>query len=191
MTLDQRSFRPSPDEPVFIGFAGRMGSGKTSAAKFLSSKYQFQYRRYSQILLQWRGTSDQAPNQLQQIGWDVMGGGLQSELSARLIGSLDRARSAAIDGLRHRVDFDSLSSSFGSAFGLVFLEADEEVRYMRLIHRFASRAAFQAADSHSVESYIDDLRPLANLTVSNETSMENLERQLATWIANCGVRSQA
>ena len=189
MTLDKRPFRPSPDEPVFIGFAGRMGSGKTSAATYVSSKYQFQYRRYSQVLFQWRGADDQARNQLQEIGWDVMARGLQAELNARLIASLDPAQSAAVDGLRHPTDFDSLYRSFGAAFGLVFLEAEEEVRYTRLKQRFGSRAAFHAADSHPVESHIDDLRSLASLRLSNETSMENLQRQLDTWIASCRVRS--
>jgi dephospho-CoA kinase len=180
----QRPFRSSPDEPVFIGFAGRMGSGKTSAASYLSSKYRFQYIRYSQVLQEWREASGENREHLQRLGWDVMAGGLQGELNNRLIAALDRSRSAAIDGMRHRVDFDKLYSSFGFAFGMVFLEAGEERRYARLRQRFANFAAFQTADSHPVEASVDDLRPLAALTISNENSLDYLHQQLDKWITS-------
>jgi dephospho-CoA kinase len=182
--LSQRPFRPSPDEPVFVGFAGRMGSGKTSAANYLSSKYRFQYTRYSQVLQEWREASGEDRERLQRLGWDVMAGGLQTELNDRLIATIDRSRSAAIDGMRHRIDFDKLNSGFGSAFGMVFIEAGEEQRYARLRHRFASFAAFQTADSHPVEAYVDGLRPLATLTISNENSLDYLHQQLDKWITS-------
>jgi dephospho-CoA kinase len=182
----QRPFRPSPDEPLFVGFAGRMGSGKTSAATYLNSKYRFQYTRYSQVLQRWRAASCQDRDRLQQLGWDIMSGGLQTELNARLIAALDPSRSAAVDGLRHMIDFDSLSSSFGNSFGLIFLEAGEEHRFARLARRFETLAAFRAADSHAVEAHIDSLRPLAALTVSNEQSLESLYQLLDAWIANLG-----
>src|SRR5580658_6705794 len=102
--------------PVFIGVAGRMGSGKTSAAKYLSSRYGFQYTRYSQVLQDWLSAGDVDRSRLQILGWDVMAGGLQAELNSRLIAGIDRSRSAAIDGVRHRMDFDSLSSSLGASF---------------------------------------------------------------------------
>src|SRR5258708_3042699 len=98
--------RTSRAEPIFVGFAGRIGAGKTSAATYLKSKYGFQYTRYSQVLQQWQAASGGDRDQLQQIGWDVMAGGLQTELNARLIGALDRSQSASIDGLRHSIDFE-------------------------------------------------------------------------------------
>src|SRR6266852_6152329 len=104
---------PSPLSPrlrterLFVGFAGRMGAGKTSAARYLESKYGFQYTRYSQVLQEWLGDAVSDQNHLQKLGWDVMAGGQQRELNSRLIAGLDRSRSAAIDGLRHRIDFDS------------------------------------------------------------------------------------
>src|SRR5229473_8114759 len=96
--------RQSPVEPIFVGVAGRIGSGKTSAAKYLSSTYRFQYTRYSQVLEQWLSPGGSDGDRLQKLGWDVMAGGLQVELNSRVISGLDRARSAAIDGLRHRID---------------------------------------------------------------------------------------
>jgi dephospho-CoA kinase len=184
----QHPFRPSPNSPIFVGFAGRMGSGKTSAATYLNSKYRFQYTRYSQVLQSWRAASNQNRDRLQELGWDVMAGGLQAELNARLVAALDRSRSAAIDGLRHMIDFESLSTNFGSSFALVFLEAGEERRFARLGKRFETFAAFQSADSHPVEAQIDSLRPVAALTILTEQSMESLHRQLDAWITKFDAR---
>jgi dephospho-CoA kinase len=139
-----------------------MGAGKTSAAKYLASKHAFQYTRYSQVLQEWLSPGVSDRDRLQKIGWDVMAGGRQVELNSRLIAGLDRSRSAAIDGLRHRIDFDSLSSTFGASFRMIFLEARPEVRFERLRSRFPTYVAFQAADSHPVEANIDDLKPLVS-----------------------------
>src|SRR5262245_7027015 len=92
--------RPSPDERVFIGFAGRIGAGKTSAAKYLSSEHGFQYTRYSQVLQDWFSADRPERDRLQKVGWDIMAGGLQQELNSRLLAGLDRSQSAVIDGLR-------------------------------------------------------------------------------------------
>jgi dephospho-CoA kinase len=178
-------------QPIFIGIAGRMGSGKTSAARYLSSKYGFQYTRYSQVLQDWLSGGGIDRVQLQGLGWDVMAGGLQAELNARLIAGIDRSRSAAIDGVRHPMDFDSLSSSLGTSFGMIFLEASQPRRFDRVRDRFESFSEFQAADSHPVESHIDSLQPLARLTISTEDSLESLYNQLDARLALCGAEDQA
>ena len=186
----QHSLPPRLRQPFFIGVAGRMGSGKTSAAKYLSSRYGFQYARYSQVLQDWLSAGNADRDRLQILGWDVMAGGRQAELNARLIAGIDRSRSAAIDGVRHRLDFDSLSSSLGPLFSMIFLEASQHRRFERVRERFESFGDFQAADSHPVESHIDGLQPLARLTISTEHSLERLYNQLDAWLATCGAEEQ-
>jgi hypothetical protein len=119
-----------------------------------------------------------------------MAGGLQAELNNRLIAGIDRSRSAAIDGVRHRMDFDSLSSNFGVLFRLFFLEASQQRRFDRVRDRFRSFADFLAADAHPVESHIDGLKPLARLTISTEHSLESLYNQLDAWLAACAAGEQ-
>lgn len=169
-------------EPIFVGFAGRIASGKTSAATYLTREYGFQYRRYSQVLEEWASASAPDRNRLQHLGWDVMAGGLQVELNARVIAGIDRLRSAAIDGLRHLVDFQSLSSTFGESFEMIFIEAREEHRFERLRTRFSTLAAFKAVDSHPVEAHIDDLRSRASIAIRNDDSPELLYQQLDAWM---------
>ena len=170
-------------EPIFIGLAGRTGAGKTSAAKYLSDKYGFQYKRYSQVLAEWRSVSNAERGQLQQVGWSVMAGGFQEELNARLIAGIDPTRNAAIDGLRHVVDFQSLSSRFGYSFEMIFLDAARETRFGRQT-RFSTVPEFDAAESHPVEAHIDDLRPWAAITIRNDGYPEQLYQQLDIWLAS-------
>src|SRR6266404_118743 len=124
--------RLSRIEPIVVGFAGHIGAGKTSAAQYLRSKYGFQYTRYSKVLQDWLSPDGPERDRLQKLGWDIMAGGLQTQLNSRLIAGLDRSRSAAIDGLRHPIDFDDLTSVFGASFHMVFIEARQEFRFERL-----------------------------------------------------------
>ena len=181
--MEPKGRSPLPStEPIFVGFAGRIGSGKTSAANYLSSKYGFQYARYSQVLqnLNPSGVADR--DRLQQLGWDIMDRGRQAELSIRIVAMLDPSRNAVIDGLRHLIDFRSLSSSFGERFEMIFLETKQELRFERLQSRFASFAEFQSTDLHPVETHIDELRPFAGVTIQLDGPPEFLIAQLDTWM---------
>jgi hypothetical protein len=175
--------RHSPTDAVFVGFAGHIGAGKTSAAHYLSEKYGFQYTRYSQVLRDWLASESPDREDLQQFGWEVMAGGRQVELNARLIAGLDRSQSVAVDGLRHPVDFHCLSYAFGAAFRLLFLDAATETR-LRRKPRFLTYDAFLAANSQPVEAQIDSLRPLAAATVPNEASLGSLYHQLDGLLAS-------
>jgi dephospho-CoA kinase len=112
------------------------------------------------------------------------------ELNSRLIAAIDRSRSTAIDGLRHPIDFGCLSSSFGTSFHLIFLEAEPETRFNRLRMRFGQFSRFQAADSHAVEARIEDLRPLASTTIRNDEPLEDLYHRLDDWIYSCGAEER-
>ncbi len=188
---NQSRSRPLRDEPIFVGFAGRMGSGKTTAATYLKSKYGFQYRRYSQVLQDWKAFGKVDRIRLQEAGWGIMDGGLQEELNARLIAGLDPSQSAAIDGLRHAIDFDSLLAEFGAGLAMIFLEARSEARFKRLHGRFTAFDVFEAADLHPVEGLIDSLKPRASCIVCNDASLEQLYAQLDEWINNRRIGERA
>jgi dephospho-CoA kinase len=160
-----------------------MGAGKTSAAKHISSKFRLQYTRYSRVLEDWMAQDGTDRGKLQEIGWKVMDRGLQVELNSRLIGGLDLTRGAAIDGLRHPIDFDSLFAALHPSFKLIFLEAPPQKRFERLRSKFATFEAFEEADAQPVEGYIDFLKSLSSVTLVNDESLESLFAQLDAWMA--------
>src|SRR5712692_7473919 len=108
---------------LVIGIAGRIGAGKTSAAKYLNTRHGFQYLRYSQVLAEWYGIAPENKAELQSVGREVMASGLQRELNRRLIAQIMPAGNAAIDGLRHIIDHESLCKALSASFHLVYIDS--------------------------------------------------------------------
>jgi dephospho-CoA kinase len=173
----------SQAEPLLVGLAGRIGAGKTAAAEYLEREHGFQSTRYSKVIRRWRGSDATTLTELRELGWQIMSSGQQAELNARLIAGLDRSHSAVIDGLRHPIDFRSLSDAFGPAFHLMYLEATPERRFDHHNKgKYLSREDFAAADAHPVEAQVDGLRTLAEATILNEGPLDLLHRELNRWL---------
>src|SRR5271155_5666608 len=125
------------DNHLVIGVTGHIGAGKTSAANYLKSIRGFFYVRYSKVLSDWLGEDPESRVHLQTVGWEVMAGGMQTELNARLIGQIPAQIDCAVDGLRHPIDQDSLTKAFPSQFRLLYLESRQETRWQRVRKRYA------------------------------------------------------
>jgi dephospho-CoA kinase len=161
---------------LVVGITGRMGSGKTSAAKHLASEYGFQYLRYSQVLSDWRFEGGSNKSQLQESGWEVMANGLQEELNRRLIQRVLADHDVAVDGLRHPIDFECLKNTFSGSFRLVYIDSTLLERWARLRNngRYSTFESFELADAHPVEDHIGGLRAVASVTLDNHSSLEAL-----------------
>lgn len=163
-------------ERLVIGIAGRIGSGKTTVGSYLSSKHGFQYLRYSQVLSEWRTQDPENKSHLQEVGWEVMAGGMQTELNRRLIAKVRPSGDVAVDGLRHSIDDDSLRDAFSPSFRLLFLDCPQELRWERRkdLGKYATLDLFHKADSHPVEKQIESLKQSASLVIPNTGSLQDL-----------------
>lgn len=159
---------------VVIGITGRIGAGKTSVGKYLNSAYGFHYTRYSQVLSDWLAKDPESKAHLQVIGWEVMAGGMQAELNARLISRLPAQADCAVDGLRHPLDYDSLNGAFSPRIYLAYVSSPSELRWRRVQSRYPELEDFRRADSHPVEQQIDSLRDKAFAVLENDRSLEDL-----------------
>jgi dephospho-CoA kinase len=159
---------------LVIGVTGRIGAGKTSVGKFLATNHDFFYVRYSQVLSDWRVKDSGSKAHLQVVGWEVMGGGMQAELNSRLIAQIPAQGDCAVDGLRHSIDYESLTRAFPSHFCLLYVESPQETRWQRLRQRYPVFDDFQRADSHPVEQQIDSLRDTAFSILVNNGSLQEL-----------------
>jgi dephospho-CoA kinase len=172
--MPNENFQRLQGDRLVIGITGRIGAGKTSVGKYLESRHGFSYVRYSQVLSNWRAKDAESKAHLQVVGWEVMAGGMQAELNARLMSEISAESNCAVDGLRHSLDFDSLDSAFTSHFFLVYVNSPAEMRWPRLQRRYPTLNDFRRADSHPVEQQIEALRGRASAILDNETSMMNL-----------------
>lgn len=163
---------------LIVGIAGRIGSGKTTAAEYLVRAHNFKYLRYSQVLAEWLGTSPDDKARLQELGWEVMGGDMQKDLNNRLISQIEPSQSYVIDGLRHRIDYDSLRLQFDSEFHLLFIDSPADIRWKRLAKRFENFLDFQRADAHPVEQQISALEHLSEIRLDDSGAETNLFQQM-------------
>jgi hypothetical protein len=128
------------------------------------------------VLAEWMAANPESKAQLQKVGWEVMAGGMQTELNRRLIAQVTPEANAAIDGLRHTIDQESLSKAFSASFHLFYIDSGTEQRWNHLNGkgRYTSRDIFDAADLHPVEQQIESLRLKANVVLRNEGSLQDL-----------------
>jgi dephospho-CoA kinase len=171
---------------LVIGIAGRIGVGKTSAAKRLTARFGFQYLRYSQILAAWMAADPESKTQLQEVGWKVMAGGMQAQLNQRLLARINAGVDAVVDGLRHPIDYETIANTYVDCFHLIFIESTRVNRWERLKSggRYQDLAAFEAAELHPVEQQIGSLREKAALVLSNNGSLNDLYSALDDAIQN-------
>lgn len=162
-------------ERLVIGITGRIGSGKTTVGRYLESRHGFQYLRYSEVLAAWRAKDPESKAHLQEVGWEVMAGGMQAELNRRLIAQVKPDVSVAVDGLRHSLDYETLSNSFPKAFRLLYIHSAPQIRFDRLNKKgkHAEFSSFKAADSHPVEHHIDSLQSNAAVVICNERTLQD------------------
>lgn len=157
---------------LVIGFSGRLGAGKTTAAQHLQS-LGCTYCRYSEVIsrLVQRDKPTYARADLQIEGERVHRELGQRWLGRELIRPIADQRFIVVDGLRFPSDHAFMTEIFGSQFLHIHVVARKSVRRVRYIKREGTD--FDAADAHAVESETDELELFARDVVENNHSVED------------------
>lgn len=163
-----------------IGISGPVGAGKTTAARYLSISYGLSYLRYSEILAEMLGQEKTNRSALRDFGWQVMSSGQQKILNEMLLSMMTIGTDHVIDGLRHPVDLETLSSQSDQPFYLLYVDASPTIRWPRVKGRdgFQSWEEFKAHDCHEVESKLPYLKEKAYKVLLNEGTSQALEFKL-------------
>lgn len=166
-----------------IGLSGPIASGKTSVGKFLETN-GFHYGRFSLVLsdiLQSRGIE---PNResLQKIGQEIHKNPGQRWLCQQLIHKLPDEGNLVIDGLRFPEDHASLVEAFGLDFFHIHIRASKFSRLDRYMARGGRPEEFEQADSHSVESSVEDLAGISHMVIDNDSSEYLLLKKIEQFI---------
>jgi dephospho-CoA kinase len=163
-----------------IGISGPIGAGKTTAAKYLAATYGLSYLRYSEVLAEISPQPASDRKTLREFGWDIMSRGRQGALNQKLLSKMQSGINYVVDGLRHPIDFETLSTR--PPFYLLYLDASPHIRWQRLSSRDISRTweEFLAVEKHPVESYLPIFKEKAYKTLRNEGPITNFHADLDT-----------
>jgi len=178
------SVAPVPKTRVVIGLTGEIGTGKTILAEYLRFKHGFKSLRYSQIIRRLY-SCDESRSTLQNIGSDIAKSAeKQRQLSLEIIKEIEAHPNInyVVDGLRHRMDYDTLSEHFGDSFTLFEIQStftNKFNRYNRRSIEQVSKEQFQDILCNEAEQDIMSLSMLCytnnNIITNNKTFKDYFE----------------
>lgn len=175
------SVAPVPKTQIIIGLTGEIGTGKTTLAEYLRFKHGFKSLRYSQVI-QKLYSCDDSRSTLQKIGSDIAKSDeRQRQLSLEIIKEVEAHpnRNYVIDGLRHKIDFDTLSEHFGESFTLFNIQStftNKFHRYNKRSFNAISKDEFKAILNNQAEQDILSLTMLCytyNTIITNNKTFKN------------------
>ena len=177
------------DKNLVIGISGQMYSGKTSVARLLEG-YGFTYTRISAVIddvLLERGEKPSRQSR-QRVGLELHKQMGQRWLCRRTVERLgDQVGPIVIDGLRWSEDVAYFRERFGGRFLHIHIRAPYAQRLGRAALLGAANELIEA-EGHPVESGIAALESLADVVLTNETSISALQSDVGRILGSVDAR---
>ncbi|MDB4940186.1 MAG: dephospho-CoA kinase [Candidatus Doudnabacteria bacterium] len=172
---------------LYLGIAGQLLSGKSSASNFLVQRFKAEHLRFSKLLDEMLDILDLEKNRFneQQMGVlvkELFGEeSLSNALKARA--ELSEKNVILFDGLRKKQEVDFLRQLPG--FKFIYIKASPEIRYQRMRNRKEkvgeseqTYEEFLKSEAHEADKQIAQLEQLADFVISNESTPEQFEALL-------------
>ena len=178
-TVDRRP--PGLRPTIAVGLSGPIAAGKTTAARILE-RMGFRYCRFSEFIaqeLRARGTPV-TRDTLQAFGQEAHNSRFgQRQLQNKLAVHVEQVPRIVVDGLRHPEDRAFLRERWGAAALHVHVDASVHLRTRRYTaKKDGAEDAFHRAEAHAVEQNVRTMESLANSTMANTGTIDELEAKL-------------
>ena len=172
---------------IILGFVGPMSSGKGTACEYLIKNYNASYYRYSTIVrdVLTRLGQEQTRANMQILSLSLrqlFGEDLFAKVMAKDVNK-DKNKLICVDGIRRPEDIIYLSGIPG--FHLISIDADEKIRYERIIKRSENPddakktfAQFKIDQSKETETTIPSAMALAEIILDNSFGLNSLHGKL-------------
>jgi len=175
------------DNKIIIGSVGEIASGKGAISKYLLTQYHATEYRFSDILkdILERVHLDNVRKNLASLslglreyyGQDILAYALARDIEN------DDSQVIVVDGIRREADLKYLREM--DNFVLVYVEADLEKRYERLIGRNEKQddkmktfEEFKKDHELETEVSIRELKDIADVIIDNNGTVEELHKQI-------------
>lgn len=174
-------------QKIILGIAGEIASGKGTTAQYLIERYGASTHRFSTSLrdIAKRMYLDESRENLQKIS-TIMRENFSDDILSMVIYrdvANDNTQVVAIDGVRRMADIEFLKKLL--EFKLVYIDADMENRYNRIVKRgenvddnAKTFEEFENDHKREAELQIKDLKNQADFVVDNNGSLEQLYAQI-------------
>ena len=172
---------------IILGIAGEIASGKGSLAKHIKEKYNGSVHRFSEVLrdVARRMHLEENRSNLQKIS-TIFRENFSSNILSEVVYhdvSQDEHEVIIIDGVRRIDDIEYLRKI--PEFKLVYIEADMDIRYERIIKRRENSddaektyEEFKADHQKEAEVQIQDLQNYASYKINNNGTFLELYHQI-------------
>ncbi|MEI6587917.1 MAG: AAA family ATPase [Candidatus Moraniibacteriota bacterium] len=172
---------------IILGIAGEIGSGKGMIARHIKEKYKGSYHQFSAVLrdVANRMHLEESRENLQKIS-SIFRQNFNEDILSIVVCKdveMDTHQIVAIDGVRRMADIKCLKNLEG--FKLIYVEANIDIRYHRIVDRRENTddahkpySEFVADHQREAESQIADLKNYADFVISNEGTFLELYHQI-------------
>lgn len=171
---------------LIFGIVGGLASGKTTLAEHLSTTYNCNTYRYSTMLrdILERIYVEETRSNLQELSTFLRSQFGQDVMSKVIAKDVERDPNdiVVVEGIRRPTDITYLRELPG--FHLIFVDAEQHLRYERIIQRgenkddaFKTFEAFQADESAEADRLISEIAKEAEFTIDNNGSKEKFFAQ--------------
>lgn len=161
---------------MILAFAGRIGAGKSTISKAVADHYSVKRASFGDTVrheAERRGINETRVA-LQDLGDQLIAGGWD-DFCTLVTDSVDwdRSSSLVVDGVRHHGAIEALRRlAAPSRLHLVFIDTPWDRRKAWLIQKGQDVAEVLAADAHPNESELSAVMWEADMTVSNDGSID-------------------
>jgi dephospho-CoA kinase len=172
---------------IILGFVGEISSGKGTACQYLQKKYGAPSYRFSTMLrdiltrlylpISRENMQDLSLGLRQTFGDDTLAKVIAQDVNQ------NPAELISVDGVRREPDIKYLREIPG--FHLIYLTADQKIRYQRIVDRGENTddqgktfEKFQQDEKAEAELYIAATAKIADFTITNNGTFEELYQQL-------------
>lgn len=164
-----------------IVIIGKICSGKSTLAKFISEKYNLPIISFGGYIKSYciENKLNTDRKNLQDIGENFINTDHKKFLNDAIIFSAKEKKDLVFEGVRHKVILDEIMEISKKTI-FIFVNADLDIRYKRYVSRerdsdtLNTHEQFKESDCHSVEKGIDELEKLCDYIIdSAETEDKN------------------
>jgi dephospho-CoA kinase len=174
--------------PIVLGFAGSIASGKSTLSIEVASSLGWQrvsFGDYVRTVAQCQGLGE-SREVLQAVGAALIDQGIEQFCSSVLAqGHWKPGQPLVVDGFRHAEVVSVLRRLIAPSYLLlVFVAVNESIRETRLIERgLIQYEELQQIEAHSTEAQVQTvLLGMADLTVDSTSTIEELVKKIVTWV---------